>query len=181
MSCSDYLKNEEIWKKFYGIGVSNLGNVKTYKNPLGDYKGTPCALGYFRVKISINHKPKMMLVHRLVAHLFLGLELNTSNAHINHIDNDPSNNILDNLEIVNCRENCQKTKKHNNGKLFGAYEVKRNLKNRWHSTIRINGETKRFGYYKTEAEAHEVAVFIYTNHYGKAPFCTCEDCNPKIF
>lgn len=43
------------------------------------------------------------LVHRLVASAFLG---NVENKFINHIDGNPSNNVVSNLEIVSQKENC---------------------------------------------------------------------------
>jgi uncharacterized OB-fold protein len=52
---------------------------------------------YFTVNLSKNGKVKTFLIHRMVANAFLK---NPNNyKEINHIDFDPSNNILSNLEF----------------------------------------------------------------------------------
>lgn len=59
--------------------------------------------GYKRVTLYLNGKPKDHLVHRLVAIAFLpkvdGKEL------VNHMDGNPSNNELSNLEWCSSKEN----------------------------------------------------------------------------
>ena len=94
---------EEIWRPVVGYEglyeVSNMGNVKSL-----DWKGTgterimsPVNLnGYLRVLFNRNGKRKLKLVHRLVAEAFIP---NPDNLPcVNHIDENKSNNHVENLE-----------------------------------------------------------------------------------
>lgn len=114
---------EEIWKPVVGYEgyyeVSNLGRVRSiprtviYKNgkTQGNYVGQilkhDTANGkagpYKSVRLCINNKPKRKSVHRLVAEAFIPNPFNKPN--VNHIDCDPSNNIVSNLEWCTQKEN----------------------------------------------------------------------------
>ena len=82
---------------FLNYEVSNLGNVRnTKKNKIMSiYKRK----GYCLVKLSINGKAKEMKVHRLVALEFIPNPDNYSC--VNHKDENPENNCVDNLEWCN--------------------------------------------------------------------------------
>lgn len=60
--------------------------------------------GYIRVKIVINGKSVLKLVHRIIGETFLGL---TDEFQINHKDGNPSNNKLCNLEVCTPKENVK--------------------------------------------------------------------------
>ncbi len=98
---------EELWQDIPGFEgcyqVSNLGRVKSFrkwktahspdeyilKNYLSDN-------GYYQVTLYNGNVRKKFLVHRLVASAFIP---NPDNLpHINHKDEDPSNNAASNLE-----------------------------------------------------------------------------------
>ena len=132
----------EIWKKFGNIEVSNMGNLKTRNHPIGDYCGTT-SHGYRQVGI----KGKQYQVHRLVGHLFLGLNLDDTKSQVDHINGNKTDNIVDNLRIVSHRENNQNRVSHRNGRLFGATYNKR--AKMWKAQIRIEGKRKFLGYFKT--------------------------------
>ena len=124
------IKNE-IWKDIDGYKglyqVSNFGRVKSldrirfkyqYKcqkkiNML--YKGKILSpgdsKGYFIVCLMINNKYKTISVHRLVAKAFIQNPENKPN--INHIDFNPKNNHISNLEWCTQYENIHHTIKHN--------------------------------------------------------------------
>lgn len=103
----------EIWKNINGYEsylVSNFGNVKslnynkTKKEKL--LKQERCKGGYFRVSLfnSIKKK-KRFFVHRLVAiHFIPNME---EKPEVNHKDENPSNNHVENLEWVTSRENIE--------------------------------------------------------------------------
>lgn len=104
-------KEKEIWKqypKYPWIKASNLGRVRTKNRTITDKKGRkrfvkghilkqyllPC--GYMYVTFSVNGKTVNLRVNRVVAICFLP---NPDNLpEVNHIDCDPTNNRLDNLE-----------------------------------------------------------------------------------
>ncbi len=93
------LTMKEIWKPISGYenlyNISNLGNVFSIKSnrnikPTKNYKG------YLMVGLCKNKKRKNCLVHRLVAGAFID---NPNNLpEINHKDENPSNNVVFNLE-----------------------------------------------------------------------------------
>ena len=98
---------EEIWKPikdYEGLyEVSNLGKIKTLsriingrKMPEKIKKLDKTKQGYLRVQLSKNKENKKYSVHRLVAQAFI---LNPNNLPcVNHIDENPSNNNVNNLE-----------------------------------------------------------------------------------
>jgi len=93
---------KEIWKKIEGYPnykISSFGRIKSkiiLKNILN-------GKGYLQVNLSSNGKIKISLVHRLVANAFL--KNPKEKPYINHIDNNPKNNHLSNLEWCTQREN----------------------------------------------------------------------------
>lgn len=112
----------EEWKDIKGFEgkyqVSNLGNVRSL------WRGKPSGrgkyvtkeisikelkkiksneLGYQIVTLMDNGKRKRKQVHRLVAETFIPNPDNKPN--VNHIDYNPSNNNVDNLEWCTQREN----------------------------------------------------------------------------
>jgi hypothetical protein len=99
---------DEIWLPIPGYEsryeVSNLGRIRSFVTGTGS-KGavhylrhdTSDRRGYRRVTLCVNRKTKKMLVHRLVASLFVGPAPSDEHA-VNHIDFDPANNRFDNLE-----------------------------------------------------------------------------------
>lgn len=100
----------EIWKAHPDIGiieVSTLGNVRTIdrivSNGRGTYPVKGRALkprneknGYLRVGIQIDGKWTKKLVHRLVAQTYIPNPENL--PQVNHLDCNPKNNNVENLE-----------------------------------------------------------------------------------
>lgn len=97
-----------IWKEIDGYEthyqISNTGIVKSLarQDRLGHKRKEKLLIpeidrhGYKRVVLSINGKKKTWQVHRLVAIAFLPNELGL--PVVNHIDEDPRNNNVTNLE-----------------------------------------------------------------------------------
>lgn len=104
---------EEIWKDVVGSNglymVSNYGNVKSLHYRGGNHEKilTPKKnnSGRLWVEITIKGKKKEMLIHRLVAYAFL--ENPNGYTEINHIDENPLNNHVDNLEWCNHKYNVK--------------------------------------------------------------------------
>lgn len=62
------------------------------------------AWGYVRVNLSSGGKVKAHKIHRLVAQAYIPNPDNLSD--INHLDEDKSNNSVDNLEWCSHKDNC---------------------------------------------------------------------------
>lgn len=115
------MEMEEIWKDVVGYEniyeVSNFGNVRTHKNKTtwterhglrhwkqrGLKNKTPNGRD-IRVSLWKDGKVKDWLVHRLVAYAFIPNTDKNKNS-INHIDGNPRNNHVENLEWCNHKEN----------------------------------------------------------------------------
>ena len=103
---------EEIWRDIEGYEgyymVSNMGNVKSLERTVWDNRGYYKTIqerilragkgsdGYLQVGIYRERKRKMYLVHRLVASAFC--ENPHGYTEVNHIDEDKTNNCVENLE-----------------------------------------------------------------------------------
>lgn len=120
----------ETWKDIEGYEglyqVSDRGRVKSL--PRKDGRGCPVKERYLKphtnkrgrksVILSKNGITKKYFVHRLVAGAFLG----PSELTVNHIDENPSNNCVENLEYMTVKENCNYG--HRNEKISQAGRLK---------------------------------------------------------
>ena len=128
----------EIWKPIEGYegiyDVSNLGRVRARKRksirrfdgristlPEVILKGGHCGSGKLYKSVSLwkNYRSTTFLVHRLVAEAFLPKE--EGKEYINHIDSDPSNNRVENLEWCTQSHNIQYA--YDNGRKIGPHMV----------------------------------------------------------
>lgn len=101
---------KEIWKDIIGYEslyqVSNCGRVKSlYYGKEKILKPFLNSKGYCRVFLKNNKNSKSFFIHRLVAEAFL--EKKENKNVVNHIDNNPLNNAVDNLEWVTQKENME--------------------------------------------------------------------------
>jgi len=117
-----------IWKTILETGksyeVSNQGEVRSYlkRNSTELYKepsivkqydlNTHCKT-YKRINLRKDAKSLARYVHRLVAQAFIPNPYNK--PQVNHIDGDPFNNCLSNLEWVNNSENQRHWRGHKSG------------------------------------------------------------------
>jgi hypothetical protein len=137
---------EEVWKSikdFENYEVSNKGNVRRIQCQIIYKNGVKCNYGikylkqenlkrgYKRVTLSSNDLKLRFSVHRLVASAFIPNNLNK--PCVNHIDGNPSNNDLSNLEWCTYSEN----EKHSYGVLNKINPI-RKLKQEEVNDIRKN-------------------------------------------
>lgn len=109
------MNNWEEWKPIPGYEglyeVSNLGNVRSLRGWNGRkyiertrlLKKTMTTTGYYKVELIKEKKKKSLRVHRLVAMAFIPNE--NGKPYINHIDCNPLNNKVENLEWCTQKEN----------------------------------------------------------------------------
>ena len=93
--------------------VSNKGRVKRIlKDGNTKFKKlTKLNNGYLAVQLSLNNKGKIFQIHQLVAMAFLNHKPCGHKIVVDHINNNPLDNIVDNLQLVSHRENLTKDKK----------------------------------------------------------------------
>lgn len=104
---------QEIWKEIEGYEgyykVSNQGRIMSLarKNRGVDMVMTPIKGGgggkYRAVSLSVKGKIKKQFVHRLVAKAFIPNPMGY--LEVNHLDGEPSNNMVTNLEWCDKRHN----------------------------------------------------------------------------
>lgn len=115
----------EIWKdipNYSGYQVSDLGRVRTkskitYKNGIERHwkdrilkqKTSTNKYGRqdYRVELWNNGNHKTFLVARLIAFTFFDKDINNPELTVNHKDGIPTNNNLNNLEVVSLKDNIK--------------------------------------------------------------------------
>jgi len=97
---------QEIWKKWRDseYEVSNTGYIRS--GHVGRIlKPSLSRQGYARINAWVGGKPISIAVHRIIAEVFI--ENPKSLPIVNHIDGNPSNNRVENLEWTTIKENVQ--------------------------------------------------------------------------
>ena len=145
----------EIWKEIKGYEsyeVSNLGRVKSLKyNKERILKPALTGSSCLGVSLAKNGKAKTKKIHQLVAEAFLNHIPDGYKLVVDHIDNNPLNNELGNLQIITNRENSSKDKKGFSSEHVGVNWNKASKK--WKTQIRINGKQTHLGMFTNELEA----------------------------
>ena len=155
---------KEQWRSIKGYEdcykVSNFGRVKSLSRLVG--LGTKSeritnerilseglSSGYYTVSLFNRKKRRTYQVHQLVAIAFLNHTPNGNKLVVDHIDNNPLNNRLDNLQVITQRENLSKDRVNKISRYTG---VKKNKKG-WVARIWLKGEQIYLGYFKCELAA----------------------------
>lgn len=163
--CLYSIDMKEIWKdieEYKGAyQVSNLGQVKALEriDNSGHLRKEMVlkqndSRGYKTVILYKNGKPKSFQVHRLVAIAFIP---NPNNLpQVNHKDENPGNNIVENLEWCDNRYNCgfgtrnKRISKNATGKHINRIDISRKVKQyslsgtfikEWESAAEIERQT----------------------------------------
>jgi len=160
---------EEIWKDipdyegFYQ--VSNLGRVKSLPREwvtgigaIRKHNGKilkPCKTkyGHYTVTICKTSIARTFCVHQLAAMAFLGHKPNGVKLVVDHINDDPSDNRVENLQVVTQRFNVYKTQGKYSSGYKGVYWDKSSSK--WRAQITINSKVKHIGLFNCELKAHQ--------------------------
>ena len=142
------MSEQEVWKvieEYPKYQISNFGNVK---GALGRVlKGRQTKSGHLAVQISGGNKE----IHRLIARGFLpnpeGLSC------VDHIDCNPTNNMVSNLRWCSKSQNGMNRLKHINNTT--GYKGVRKNKNKFQSEITSSGKRFHLGTFNTAEEAFE--------------------------
>jgi len=155
----------EIWKDVKGYEglyqVSNQGRVKSLpktwtsgNGTIRSHKGFLLAqhlrVRYNAVVLTKDGKRKNHNVHQLVAIAFLGHEPCGYELVVDHIDNDPLNNFVENLQVITQRKNSVKNRK-SKSKYTGVDFIK--VKGKFRARITMNGECIHLGLFDCELAA----------------------------
>lgn len=152
----------EIWidvKGYEGLyQVSNLGRVKSFKNKREKIlKPNNNQKNYLSVNLCNKTKPKKFYIHQLVCICFLDFIPNNLRKVIDHIDNNPLNNKLSNLQIISHRENIVKGFDNKLSKI----DLK--SKQKISCNIQINGKSYYLGKFKKREEAKSIRTEVLNN------------------
>lgn len=137
---------DEVWKEVIGFDgwylVSNIGNVRSVDRNIADGRRIKGKMlkqfidkdGYHKVTLHVNGKLFKKFVHRIVAEAFIPNPRNY--PIINHVDENPENNSVLNLEWCTVKHNvnygnrAQKFSEKTHGELnYGHKLTEKEVKN----------------------------------------------------
>lgn len=159
--------------------ISNFGRVKSLsrliKSKLNSYRTSKdtllkCTLdgGYVKVTLHNNKVKRKFGVHQLVAQGFLTHKINKLVKVVHHLDNNPGNILVWNLEVTSQRNNCH-THSKSSSEFKGVYwSVDKSL---WASRVYSSGKCIHLGYFTDEKVA--------SNYYVSAVECI-ENSTPEL-
>jgi len=161
----------EIWEDIPNYEgyyqVSNCGQVRSVERVTKSKNGVICNRKgkllkliwddskYYKVSLRKNGTFKQASVHQLVAIVFLNHTPCGYERVINHIDGNPRNNNVDNLEITTQRDNTHKGRCCTGIKYPGVTFHK--ATNKWQARIVIAGKRHYLGVFNTHEQATEAA------------------------
>lgn len=163
---------QEIWKdikNFEGrYQISNLGRVKSLSRIVSTGRNGHRKIqehiliphnsnNYQRISIRIYPKKYWLDIHRLVAEAFIPNP--NKFTIINHKDNNPSNNRVDNLEWCNQSYNIKYAYKYGNAKPTKGCFKKGNIP---HNRRKINQYSKNGEYLNTFNSVKEAGLYVKT-------------------
>jgi len=101
----------------------------------------------------VGFKGKMYLFQRIIWILLMG-DITDNTLQLDHIDNNPLNNKIENLRLVTNRQNQQNRIQQKNNKRVGYCFHKQ--KNKWMSYIYINNKLIHLGLFTNEEDAAQI-------------------------
>ena len=171
---------EEIFKDIPGYEgiyqVSNLGEIKSLSrvrfNGMGYcltkdklLKKSISQQGYYYVTLCIDKNKKNFNVHQLVAMAFLNHIPCGFNLVVDHINDNPLDNRLENLQVVTQRFNSHKKQEGYSCNIKGLYF--NNKSNKYQSYITINNKVFHLGFYSCEKKAEQLRDYFSNNYLTK--------------
>ena len=159
------MKKEEFWKDIKGYEglyqISNYGRIRSLK-----FRNKVCEKdrviimkpnlrnGYFVINLRKNANRKSFQVHRLVAQTFIENPFNY--PIVNHIDFNPKNNNVENLEWCTQKQNVNHSRCNMKGKSHKLRDKNYGITYRKKSDkYEVSVKKKYYGRYKTLDEARK--------------------------
>jgi hypothetical protein len=146
------MQQKEIWKDVPGYEglyqASNLGRIKSGIKIKNQTKSK--SKKYLMVYLYKQNVKKTIAVHQVIAMTFLNHTPCGHKIVVDHIDNNPLNNNLINLQLISHRENSIKDKSKTKDLMTGVYVSNK----KWYSQVGYNGKKYHLGVFKTKEEAY---------------------------
>lgn len=165
---------EQLKIKYHFTYVSSGNLIRNFdannnKAMKGDIAGNIRKDGYITVKV----ETKRYYLHRLIW-IYHNGEI-PKNMQIDHIDGNPSNNKIENLQVLNNRNNTLKGNRKKKGKVpfIGVVLTK---ENNYQASIRNNGRRECLGTFSTPedaAKAYDKRAFEINGSYATLNNITC--------
>jgi hypothetical protein len=150
-------------KNYEGLyEVSCLGNIRSLDRPVHHWRGGKSFIigkilkrnldqnGYAIVHLSKNNQAKLCKIHLLVWDVFGNKPRDGIKIQVDHIDNDKNNCQIDNLQLLNSRQNCSKDQKSKCGNPTGVQLLSNG---RFKARAVINGIETHLGTFASANEA----------------------------
>lgn len=160
---------KEIWKDIPGYEgeyrISTKGTVLSLKFKRTKILKSNNSLKYPNVRLSIKNNTKSYKVHQLMAITFLGHNTTSRFNVVDHIDNNPKNNNIGNLQIISARDNILKDTIRGVSGFRNVYFNKKSGK--WRSRVHVDGKRISLGLYDTPEIASRVVELYLEKWKGK--------------
>lgn len=156
---ADIEKEQTLWRQYPDypfVEANQFGQIRTTDRTVVGKDGKkyyvkgrvlkqrPNNGGYMRVQFGVSGKAISRLVHRIVASCFLPNPLNL--PEVNHIDNDPTNNVVSNLEWCTSEYNVAYREKYGTSAKEGAKVLRKPL-------LAVNLKTFEVLHFESQNEA----------------------------
>lgn len=153
-----------VWKDVVGFeGIYQVSNTGLIKSLVRKGRKTEKILkpytsrkGYQTVVLRNDLETKTVYIHIIMAEAFLGQRVERYVTTVDHIDHNPSNNHLSNLQILSHRANSARRRG-----MHSKYEGVTKQAGRWVARLYNNGKSQYLGCFLEEldaAAAYQIAL-----------------------
>ncbi len=139
-------------KDYEGLYSFDLNNNQVYGHKRKKYLKPSLNIdGYYQLKLYKNNKQKTFKLHRIIYEAHNGVI--PDKMFIDHIDNNPKNNNIENLRLANRSENQHNQKVNKNNLSTGYKNIRKTKFNTYQVSIKKNNKVVYDKTFKTLEEA----------------------------